>query len=228
MVTRNELAYDILETLRAHLTDDEDIDIRQIESFVKDYRADFLKQRFDKNPFMIDASSIQILEDIDVTKVDSSCVSGYTTGEYLMRTNITIPDTVRRKGKIGSLLHISSADKLGGSFTITNYGTAIESGHGRFNRDEIFAFPYDGYIYFFSRGDAFKLIYNVNIQGVFTDPAAAYAISADTTVYTGNENYYTPRDLKRYIVNSILKDKYKIMVNQPVDNIDDGMHELEK
>ena len=226
MITRNKLVFEIFEILRSFIADDDDLDSRQLEEFVRDYRADFLKQRFDKDPFDIDASCIQNIEGLVVNKEDSSSLSGSTSERYLMRTNLAIPNTVRRKGMTGSLLHIGSADKLDSSFTITNYATAIESGHGRFNRDEIFAFPYNGYIYLYSRGDDFKTIYHINIQGVFADPAEAYLVTNDGP-YTGDENYYTPEDLKRYITTSILKDKYGILINPPVDEKIDADHNLE-
>jgi hypothetical protein len=80
-----------------------------------------------------------------------------------------------------------------------------------------------------SNGDAFKLIYYVNILGIFEDPEEAYIINQDADYeYTGDENYYTTRDLKTFIVNSILKDKFNILVNQPLDRKDDGEHNLEK
>jgi len=227
MVTRNKLVFDLLELLRSHVSDDEDIDIRQLESYVKDYRADFCMQRFNKNPFDIDNSFIQSLEGLALEKVDSSTIVGAPSERYFMRTTKVIPNTVRRRGYEGTLLHIGPADKLDASFTITNYQTAISSGYGRFNSEEIFAFPYGGYIYLFSQGDYFKSLYYLNINGVFADPQAAYLVTAASTVYTGDENYYTPEDLKGYIVTSILRDKYGILLNPPVDKKDDGEHELE-
>jgi hypothetical protein len=227
MVTRNELTYELLEALRSHIGDDEDIDLRQLESFVKDYRAEFAKQRFDKNPFMIDNSFIQTLPALIVDKVDSSSLSGSLSGRYLLKTRLAIPDTIRRNGYEGTILHVTSADKLDSSFTITDYAMAIEGGHGRFNRNEIFAFPYDGHIYLASKGDDFKTLYRINIRGVFTDPRAAYLIANNTTVYTGDENYYTPEDLKKVIITSILRDKYGILLNPPKDSVDDGDHELD-
>lgn len=227
MVSRNEIVYDIFEQLRKHISDDDAIDVRQLEVWVKDYRAEMLKQRFDKNPFNIEDTFIQYLPELDVEKVDSSSVTGLTSGRYLMKITKAIPATIRRKGYTGTLLHIGSSDKLNHSFTITDYATAIDSGNGRFNRDEIFAFPYNGYIYLYSKGDVTKTIYHVDIQGVFEDPKEAYLVTQASSVYTGDENFYTSRDIKKAIVVSILKDKYGINVNPPVDNTDDGMHELE-
>ena len=228
MVTRNEIIYDIFEQLRAHIGDDDDIDIRQIESWVKDYRADFLKQRFDRTPYEIDYNCKQYIHELDVEKVDSSSVSGLNSGRYLMKTVLAIPNTIKRNGLTGTLLYIGSSDKLNMSFTITNHSTAITSGNGRYNRNEIFAFPYDGYIYLYSKGDNFKTIYHIDIQGVFEDTQEAYLIGKSSSIYTGNENYYTSRDIKKYIVQSILKDKYQININPPSDKKDDSTHELEK
>ena len=228
MISRNEIVFDVFEQLRSHIGDDDDIDLRQIEAWVKDYRADFLKQRFDRDPYDISPTFIQYLFQLDVEKVDSSSVTSYNSGRYLMKTVDTVPNTIKRNGYGHSLLHISSSDKLNHSFTITTHSKAISSGNSRFNRNEIFAFPYNGYIYFYSKGDAFKTIYHVDIQGVAEDPQEWYLAGQSSSAYTGNENYYTSRDLKRYIVQSILKDKYQININSPSDKKDDGTHELER
>lgn len=231
MVTRNELVYDIFESLRAHIGDDDDIDIRQLEVYVKDYRAEFLKQRFEKDPFAIDASVIQHTGVLSVEKVDSSLLpagSGYqTSNKSILKTTLKVPNTIRRIGHIGTWTHIGSADLLDSSFTLKSYTDAIDSGHGRFNRDEVFVFLYNEYLYFISKGDTFKTIYNIVGSGVFSDPREAYLLANNTTIYTGDENYYTPRDLKARIIASILKDKYGLVINPPVDNTDDGNHELE-
>ncbi len=230
MVTRNDIVYDIFETLRARIGDDDEIDERQLETFVKDYRAEFLRQRFNRDPFTIDFSLVQPIHNLEVEKVDSSTIPEIgNTGKSLIKTKKTIPNTVRRHGYQGTLIHAGSPDIKGKSFTITDRRAAIEGGNGKFNRDEIFAFPYNNYLYMTSNGDAFKLIYYVNILGIFEDPEEAYIINQDSDYeYTGDENYYTTRDLKTFIVNSILKDKFNILVNQPLDRKDDGEHNLEK
>lgn len=228
MVTKNELIYDIFETLRGKIKDDDSIDPRQIAEYVKDYRADYLKQRFDRDPFEIDESTIQYLEGIAVSKVDSSSVQGVASNKFLMRTTVAIPDTITRLGFPGTFTHIGPANKLDYSFTIVSYKTAINSGYGKFNSNEIFAFPLNGYIYLLSRNDDFKMIQYVNIAGVFDDPEAAYMTNKTSYVYTGDENYYTSQYLKRYIISTILKEKFNIMVNQPEDRKDDASHKLEK
>ena len=233
MVTRNEIVFDIFETLRGKIKDDDSIDPRQIAEFVKDYRADYLKQRFDRDPFEIDESTIQYLGDgtstvVQVTKVDSSSLSGTNVGKHLMRTTVAIPDTITRIGFPGTFTHIGPANKLDYSFTVVSYKTAINSGYGRFNSNEIFAFPYNGYIYLLSRNDDFKMLQYITIAGVFDDPEAAYMVGKTNYFYTGDENYYTSQYLKRYIVSTILKEKFNIIVNQPEDRKDDATHKLEK
>lgn len=233
MVTRNQMTYDILETLRSELKDDEAIDLRQIEEYVKDYRADFAKQHFEKDAFAIDYSFIQPITQLAVSKVDASSVTGVTLGKYLMRTTVTIPNTVTRHGYVGTLLSVSPANIMGQSFEIVDHSKAIASGFGRFNSRQIYAFPYNGYIYLISNSDDFKMLRYINITGVFDNPEEAYltnkvANGVTAYDYTGDEDYYTPQYLKRYIIASILKDKYGIIMNPPSDKKDNGVHELEK
>lgn len=228
MVSLNEITFDVFETLRSHIVDDDDIDKRQIEGFVKDYRADFLKQKFDKTFYAIDSGCVQELKNLPVIKINASTLSSNPIDGWLMRTEDTIPEIVRSRGTNDLLTYISVPNRRTASFEITNYKTAILSGYGRFNRNTIFAFPLNGYIYFYSRGDSMKLLYFVNIRGVFTNPYEVLKVNNPTHIITGDEDFYTPRDLKRYIVNAILKDKYNLMVNPPVDNTNDDTHKLEK
>ena len=230
MVTRNDIVYEIFEILRARIGDDDEIDERQIESYVQDYRAEFLRQRFNKDPFSINYSLVQPIHNLEVEKVDSSTIPeiGYTE-KYLIKTKETLPNTIRRTGYEGAITYVGSPDIRGISFTVTDKQSAVENGHGKFNRDEIFAFMYNDYLYMVSRGDAFKLIYYVNVAGVFEDPEEAYLLNQDDDYdYTGDENYYTTRDLKTFIVGAILKEKFNILVNQPVDRIDNGEHKLQQ
>jgi len=231
MVTRNKLVYEVLEHIREHIKDDESISIRQLEEYVKDYRADILKQRMERDPFDIDESCIQTITGLDVIKVDSSNIESLTTKKYLMRTDSKVPSTIKRRGEVGSLLYVGNADILGSSYTIKNYTRSIESGYGRFNRSEIFTFPYGEYIYLTSKSSDVKAIYHLTVRGVFSDPQEAYMADAnipDDYIYTGDENYYTPQELKRYIIQSILKEKFNILIDQPSDKIDDGVHNLEQ
>ena len=228
MVSLNEITYDIFETLRGQIVDDDNIDKRQIEGFIKDYRADFLKQRYEKDFFKIDENSTQELLNLPVEKVNSSTLSDYSNEGSFMKTVSTIPELVRGKGTNTLIAHIGVPNRLSLSFEITDYQTAISSGYGRFNRNEIFAFPLNGYMYFYSKGDDMKLIFNINLRGIFTDPYEVIILNSPSTIITGDENFYTPRDLKRYIVNSILKDKYNLIVNAPSDNTNDSTHNLEE
>jgi len=230
MVTRNKLVYEILEHIREEIKDDEPVSIRQLEEYVKDYRADILKQRMERDPFSVDDSCIQTITGLNVIKVDSSNIGGFSTNKYLMRTDSKVPSTIKRRGEVGSLLYIGNADMLGRSYSIKTYTSAIESGYGRFNYSEIFAFPYGDYIYLTSKSSDVKAIYHLTVRGVFSDPQEAYMADAnvpDDYIYTGDENYYTSQELKRYIIQSILQEKFNIIIDQPSDKVDDGVHNLE-
>lgn len=230
MVTRNKLVYEILEHIREEIKDDEPVSIRQLEEYVKDYRADILKQRMERDPFSVDDSCIQTITGLNVIKVDSSNIGGFSTNKYLMRTDSKVPSTIKRRGEVGSLLYIGNADMLGRSYSIKTYTSAIESGYGRFNYSEIFAFPYGDCIYLTSKSSDVKAIYHLTVRGVFSDPQEAYMADAnvpDDYIYTGDENYYTSQELKRYIIQSILQEKFNIIIDQPSDKVDDGVHNLE-
>ncbi len=70
MATLNEIAYDLLSIVRPQLSDDNDIDIRQIKFWIRNQRALWLRNELNRKR-SIDEDVIQTLC-VDIEEVDAS------------------------------------------------------------------------------------------------------------------------------------------------------------
>jgi len=154
-VTLNQIAYEIFEAVRGHISDDDDISIEQIKDMVHDTRARLLKQKFDKNPRVIDNAFVQSLGALEIEPVDSSAHSSIKAGRYMYRIKLEIPQTIVRHNSEGTFTRIGPADKLAVEYNFLSYNRALYSGNGRFNKDMIFSFLRDSKIYIISNSGLF-------------------------------------------------------------------------
>jgi len=224
-VTLNQIAYEIFEAVRGHISDDDDISIEQIKDMVHDTRARLLKQKFDKNPRVIDNAFVQSLGALEIEPVDSSAHSSIKAGRYMYRTKLEIPQTIVRHNSEGTFTRIGPADKLAVEYNFLSYNRALYSGNGRFNKDMIFSFLRDSKIYIISNSGLFhKGVQFIDVAGVFENPSqvAKFLDVANNSLYSDDARYPISRTMKDDITNLILKEKFGIQANAPSDNVNDG------
>jgi len=224
-VTLHQIAYEIFEVVRGHISDDDDISVEQIKDMVHDTRARLLKQKFDKNPRVIDNAFVQSLGALEIEPVDSSAHGTIKSGRYMYRTKLEIPSTIPRFNYEGTFTRVGPADKLATEYNLVSYNRALYSGHGRFNKDIIFCFLRDNKIYLISSSGAYhKGVQFIDVAGVFENPSqvAKFLDVANNSLYSDDARYPITRALKDDIVNLILKEKFGIQANAPSDNINDG------
>lgn len=224
-ITLNQIAYGILEVVRGHISDDDDISIEQIKDLVHSTRARLLKQKFDKNTRVIDDVFLQSLGAVEIEAVDASAHSSIKAGRYMYRTKEEIPATIARHNYEGTFTRIGPADKLATEYHLVSYNRALHSGYGRFNKDTIFCFLRDNRIYIISNSGAYhKGVQFIDVVGVFENPSqvARFKDVGGNSLYSDNANYPVSRALADDIQNLILKEKFAIQANAPSDNVNDG------
>jgi len=226
MITKDHLIYDILSEGRGgHISDDESFTPEQVGFWVDITRAQLIKQTVDKGK-SINPDIIQTLTCLDVIQADASeCPECVTTGCFITRTKLTIPNTIETQNKnlitrAGSMLIGSPA------FTFMSYERAIWTGHNKFTKDIPKAFLRNGYMYFISK----KFINKVIVSGVFEFPedAANYASCDGEPCYSKT----SPYPISAYMIN-ILKDIIKqkdlgFGLATQSDNSNNANSELEK
>lgn len=227
--TLNQIAYSLIEVVRGHYKDDDVIPMSLMKEWVHNKRAQLLKQKFDKNPFYIDNSFVQYISPIEIEPVDSSIVPGIPINKYLFRSTVEIPETIERKNSLGTFVRIGPADRLTERYNLVSYNRALYTGNGRFNSDMVVAFLLDNYIYIISNSDIHKAVQYIDVGGVFQNPSqvAEFLDSNGDSLYSDDARYPISRSMVDDLHNIILQEKFKLIAQQRVDEIDDGEHNLE-
>jgi hypothetical protein len=223
-VTLNQIAYGLLEEVRSHVSDDTDIDLRQIKDMIHGVRATLLKQKFDKNVRIIDDVFTQTLDALEIETVDSSVHSTITSGRYVFRTIKEIPPTIERRNYEGTFTRVGPADKLATKYNLVSYDRALYSGNGRFNKDMIFAFLHNNKIHLISNSGAFhKAVQFINVDGVFQNPeqVARFMDASGNSLTFSDEAYPISRNM-RSTIEDMLRQKLGITAQAPSDKVNDG------
>lgn len=228
-VTLNQIAYNIFETVRGHLTDDDNINIEYIKDLVHSTRARLLTQKFEKNARVIDNTFVQSLGALEIEPVDSSVHSTIKSGRYMYRTVREIPQTIVRKNYEGTFTRVGPADQLSVEYNLVSYNRALHSGNGRFNKDIIFCFLKDNKIYLISSSGAYhKAVKYIDVEAVFDNPTqvAKFNDVNGNSLYSDDGKYPVSRSLKDDIENLIIKEKFGIKLSAPADKVNDGTMKL--
>lgn len=224
-VTLNEIAYNIFETVRGQISDDDNISIEYIKDLVHSTRARLLSQRFNKNVRTIEDVFTQSLGALEIEAVDSSAHSTLKSGRYMYRTKLEIPATISRHNQEGTFTRIGPADELGVEYNLVSYNRALHSGNGRFNKDSIFCFLRDNRIYIISNSGAYhKAVQYIDVIGVFDNPTqvARFKDKSGDSLYSDDGRYPVSRSMKDDIENLILKEKFGIKLQAQSDKVNDG------
>jgi len=212
-MTRSEIAYSILETIRqGSIVDDERLDIRLIESFIPIKRAEYLEESLKKN---IPASENSIQEyTADINRIDFGSYTGTVT-------TASVPNPINTKFGL-ALVEIASTDFNQYPFTIVNSSHFRFAGNGRFNRDNIFV-CYENNTLFFKSGDTtFNTLEQCIIRGVFEYPENVPGFDVE------NDDY--PVDVQGidYIKESIFRMDIRMFMAGITDEISDSSGEIKQ
>lgn len=174
-INLNFIIYRIYENLRAQPALSDSIDIRELENWVINFRAKFLKQKIDKYPTApLDESYLQDLGAVALEKVDSSNHSTLKTYLNMVRTTVDIPYAIETSAGLPLYTRIAPADKLEQRFKLVHVNALPFVGNGKFNKQEIFATQIGKRIYIYSKDPSFFEIKYINIRGAFGNPMEVF------------------------------------------------------
>lgn len=220
MMTLNKLVFDILETVKSNkVNDDVDIDERQIENSINIQRALWIRNEYNKNGRVIDPDVIQNLQCVELEVVDrSACPCTIPVDCSMLRTKQLIPVTIELHNK-PAITKIGPVDRLDEFYSFVPYHQVIFSGNGKFNTEAVFAFAYDGRIYFKAKKAKSRMLKYVNIMGVFEDPSevAAFTACDGTTCFSKDGKYPVKAWMWPMMKEYILKE-YITSMQMPEDN----------
>lgn len=218
-MTQNEIAYDLIEIVRPNLSDDDNIDKRQLFFWIDNQRALWLRNELNKNR-TIDDNIVQDLGCVELELADKADCCDIEDGCKILRTNQLIPNTIELHNKTG-ITRIAPIDKLTVPFTHVAYDRAIWSGNGKYNKNHVFAFLLNNRIYIKSNDQEIaKYLTHINVRGVFETPseAARFNHCSGEACYTSNSKYPINRWMLDYMKDAILKVNFASMFKFPTDN----------
>lgn len=224
MATLNEYIYEIKGLVRNyHITDEDYLTNRQIEFWIVTQRASWIKKR-DRLFIHNDHSLMQTII-ADVHSVDRSFESTNDPVHYkILRTATQIPKTINFESWDGISM-TGSVDMASPRFNHVEYQEAIYSGNGRFNRDQIYSYSMNRYLYMISRSydNYWKLITKVAITGIFEDPrdVAEFSHVNGQPCWTPDDEYPMSIELWDYMKAEIIRSNIDALVKIPVDQAND-------
>lgn len=220
MVTLNKLTYDLLELIRSEISDDESLDIRQVEYWIHNQRALWLKNEMNKFR-SIDDDIIQDLGCVELEVVDAADCPAHLVGCSLLRTKCKLPDTIDLHHTT-AITRVGPLHKVDRPYSFVSYKRAIFSGNNSLNEKTIYAFLLNDYIYlkFNDKNFYAKMLTHVNVMGVFEDPTAAATFCDEDgkPCYSPESKYPVSRSLINYMKAEIIKSDLRFKLNPPGDS----------
>lgn len=221
-MTLNQLVYDTLELIKANqISDDVDIDARQLEFHWNTERALLLREMLKKGS-KIDSQVEQDFGCLDVVEVDASdcCID---TECILLRTSVKLPPLIDTDGKIG-LTRVGPIHKLDLPFSIVSYDQAQYSGEGKYTNNMAFVFILNGYLYIKTSNPQWELLGKINARGIVENPSDLQTFNmcnSDSPCFSKDDLYPINGWMIPIIRDRILK-RLGITLQIPKDNSNDA------
>jgi len=205
MASLNEIAYDLMQHVRANAVDDEDLDLRSIKFWIKNQRALWVKNALSKG---------KPVPDSFVQYIDAEPVSGSNTNKS---TTDDIPQPIFTSCSGAKITRVGAADDTTVDYKFGTYRQSKYYGNGRFNSDFIFSYYRDKKIHIV--GDDLSAITSVDIAGVFEDPS-------DVDGFSETADYPITDSLIPYMKAEIIKLDIAVFLELESDNINNAHNDL--
>jgi len=224
MASLNKYIYDVRELLRNHnIVDDDYLTNRMIEFWIISQRAMWIRRR-DRLFINIDHSLMQTII-CEVDSVDRSFVPVMVPAEYrILRTTLKIPKLINFEAWDG-IISCGPIDIVAPRFNHTEYEEAVRGGYGRFNKQQIYSFYLNDYIYLISkaRNNFWQLITQIATIGIFEDPREVgnFVHVDGTACWTEDDEYPLSIELWNFMKSEIYTLNIDALYKIPVDQAND-------
>lgn len=216
-----DMAHQLLETVRRTIVDDEPIDIRLLKDFIKDQRADSLEIAFRKKRDFY--RFVQIYNKDNKNKTELELVTDgdvNRTGVTLLKSKqkITMPLLLNNRYAITK---VAPLNIVMDNFKFLNYDEAIYSGSGRFNKFMNAAFIKDGYLYIKANTSSeIKALKYIRLEGVFEDPLLVPGFDEKI------DDYPISARIWNGMIDSIISGKLNVKITANEDEINNANSEV--
>ena len=222
MASLNEIAYDLFSIVRPHISDDSNIDIRQIKFWINNQRSLWLRNELNKTR-SIDPDLIQTLC-VELETVDASDCCGVELGCSILKSVKAIPDTIELH-HTSSITRVGPINKKKKPFSFVDYSRVAFLGNGRFTQNHIYSFLHDHHMYVFTKNPAYKELAVISVRGVFEDPTDVAAFNdcdSDEPCYTDDMEYPMKSWMIPQLKEAILRSNLMIQAQAEVQQVDDS------
>jgi hypothetical protein len=170
MASLNEIAHDLLGIVRPQLSDDSDIDLRQIKFWIHNQRALFIRNELNRSR-TIDTDIIQTLC-VELEEVDASDCCDIVLDCPILRSKAKLPDTIELHNLQG-ITRVAPINIKSEPFSHVEKDRIPFVAHARFTGSMIFTFRHKGYIYVYSKNPRYKNLAAISVSLIAEDPSAA-------------------------------------------------------
>lgn len=216
-MTLKEIVYYILEPIRSfNIVDDEEIDIRMVEAWIKTKRAEFLKnkvnagQDINLNNAQTATYSLALVPTYTGVKSRTKYFCGTTQDYSIYKSTTALPSLlIGHSGPV--VLELTSEDMMQYPFSFIPFSQLRFAGNGKFGTKFIFgSIDVDKYLYL-KKNRELAIRPSVVIKAIFEDPTQVPGFNEDT------DNYPCSIDVVEAIKNSVFDKDFKIQLRATED-----------
>ena len=217
-VTLRSIATDVLLIVRgSKISRSETISLRQIESWIDEYRSLLIKQDMDKgkipNPDYIQEIDHLKLEAIDTAGTNMT-INGISAENIILRTELEIPKTIDLNFKSG-FMYIGTVD--GTEIQFIPEGRSKWQSFKKYTSNDSICFLRGGYLYIMNN----KPIEFISVRGIFEVPSEVGRFINPITnqpYFNLDSKYPIPINMVSTLKQMILKGELGITIQSPSDN----------
>lgn len=229
MASLNEIVFSILDAVRhGRGTNNEYIDERLIEYYVKQYRALLIRRDTDRLGDLGASSRLlefeqtlpevkfQILEEYEIGALGSPMANN-----PVLRTSSALPTLVRLKN-YPALTFVGPTD-LHKNYTLVSYHALNwKMRFSKYTWNQPYSFLLQNFLYIANPDDTGGYFDSANyhlytVRGIFEDPLAAAAFGGIDL--TRDSEYPVPIDFAQRVAQSIMSGEMSVLLNSPNDTI---------
>lgn len=231
-MTEDDVIYDIMEIARGNqISDDTDLDGRQIMFIVNNQRHLMLRNEYNKPGRSIDHHVEQDLGCVKLIEVDSAecCDTTISTDCTILRTENKIPNTIEFHHKT-AITRVGPITKVSIPFSFIPFHRAQFFGEDKYAGNIVQAFFLNDYIYLITPTVQSAFLEYINVRGVFETPSDAVNFSDcdGTACYDKATSTYPIQGwMYAYIKEQVLRE-LGIALNTPKDVTGDSQEDLKK
>jgi hypothetical protein len=220
---------DLLSVIRgSNVSQSETISLRQLETWVDQYRALLLKRDLDKgkfpNPDYIQEIDYLQLDIVDAagSNLSSSNVLNLSSGEYILKSKLPLPNTIDLNFKSG-FMYIGTV--VGDELQFVPEGRSKWQKFKKYTMNDSICFLKNNYLYVLNNE---RLNY-ITVRGVFEVPSEVGRFVNPITnqpYFNIDTKYPIPINMIPELKQMILKGELGITVQAPSDTKNDGENEV--